>query len=149
MVVENSKLKNPEYKPELSQTDMTSVYKTCENSRVGHVRTCHSPRIDFCLYSLLCKRNFQNNQLIFPKYCHDADHMYNKNSLKIFIGNQFFAKKFSFTLFVPNIVHYHPRYCICCEVKDLILELTKIILEIKIIRLNHKKITKNRVVQDF
>ena len=55
MVVVNSKLKLLAYRPEVQQTSMTSVYETRQNSRVGHVLTCHSLRIHFCLDSLLFK----------------------------------------------------------------------------------------------
>ena len=35
MVVVKSKLKKLAYKPEVQQTDMTSVYETCQNSQIG------------------------------------------------------------------------------------------------------------------
>ena len=34
---------------------------------MGYVRTCHSLRMHFCLFSLLFKGNFQNYWLIFRK----------------------------------------------------------------------------------
>ena len=148
MIVVKSKLKIPAYKPEVQLTDMTSVYEICQKSQVGYVLTCHSLRMHFWLFSLLFKGNFQSHRLVFRKckfskfcknskfsqiqnvlllfrYCHDADHMYNEISLKMFIDNQFFPKKCNFTLFHSIILHYHPHYWSCCKVKVLILELTK------------------------
>ena len=115
MIVVKSKLKIPACKPEVQQTDMASVYEICQKNQVGYVLTCHSLRMHFCLFSLLFKGNFQSHRLMFRKCefskfcknfkspkiqnvlllfscCHDADHMYNENSLKIFIGNHFFSK---------------------------------------------------------
>ena len=128
-----SKLKILAFRPEVQQTDMTSVYETFQNSQMGYVLTCHSPRMHFCLFSSMFKRNFQNHRLIFRKckfskfcknskfpkiqnvlllfcYCHDADHMYNENSLKIFIDNQLFPKKMQFYTFCQKKLHYHPHY---------------------------------------
>ena len=75
----------------------------------------HNLRMHFCLFSLLFKGNvnFQNfvKKSKFPKiqnvlllfcYCHDADHMYNENSLKIFIDNHFFPKNAKFYTFCPK-----------------------------------------------
>ena len=128
MIVVKSKLKISACKPEVQQTDMTSVYEICQKSHVGYALTCHSLRVHFCLFSLLFKGHFQSHMLIFRKckvsklcknsklpkiqnvslpfrYCHDADHMYNKNSLNIFIGNQF-SPNCNFTRFAPKILHY-------------------------------------------
>ena len=125
MVTVTSKLKILAFWPEVQQTDMTSVYETFQNSQMGYVLTCHNLRMHFCLFSLLFKGNFQNHRLIFRKckfskfcktskfpkiqnvlllfcYCHDADHMYNENPLKIFIDNQFFPKKIQFYTFCPK-----------------------------------------------
>ena len=116
------------------KTDLTTVYETRKNSQVRHGLTYHSLRMHFCLYSLLCKRNFQNHLLIFRKckfskfcksfkfpkilnvlllfcYCHDADHMHNEHSLNIFIGNHFF----------PNaaILQYWPQtFCIIIHIRE-------------------------------
>ena len=55
-------------------------------------------------FSKLCKiSNFPKiqNVLLLFRYCHDADQMYNENSLKNFIGNQFFSK--------IAILHFLPK----------------------------------------
>ena len=108
--------------------DMISVYESFQNSQMGYVLTCHNLRMHFCLFSLLLKENFQNHRLIFRKckfsnffkiskfpkiqnvlllfcYCHDTDHMYNENSLKFLIDNQFSQKN--------AILHFLPqKFCI-------------------------------------
>ena len=134
MVTVKSKLKILAFRPEVQQTDMTSVYETLQNSQMGYVLTCHSLRMHFCLFSLLFKGNFQNHRLIFRKckfskfcknskfpkiqnvlllfcYCHDADYMYNENALKIFIDNQF----------SPNaILHFLPQtFCIIIHIIEV------------------------------
>ena len=124
MVAVKSKLT---YRPAVQQTDMTSVYKTCQKSQLVYVLTYRSLRKHFCLFSLLFKGNFQNHRLIFRKchfskfckktsnsliqnvlllfcYCHDSDHMCNEKSLNIFIDNQLYAKKCNFIIFVPKFL---------------------------------------------
>ena len=124
MVTVKSNLKILAFRPEVQQMDMTSIYETFQNSQMGYVLTCHSLRMHFCLFSFLFKGNFQNHRLIFRKckfskfcksskfpkiqnvlllfcYCHDADHMYNENSLKIFIDYQFLPKMHFYT-FCPK-----------------------------------------------
>ena len=129
MIVVKSKLIIPACKPEVQQTDMTPVYES-QKSQMGYVLTCHSLKMHFLLFSLLFKGNFQNHRLIFRKcdfqnfcknskfpkiqyvlllfrYCHDADHMYNETSLKIFIDNHFFFPKKN------PILHFLPQnFCI-------------------------------------
>ena len=132
MIVVKSKLKISACKPEVKQTDMMSVYELCQKSHVGYAVTCHSLRMHFCLFSLLFKGHFQSHRLLFRKsefskfcknsklpklqnvlllfrYCHDADHMYNENSLKIFIGNHFFSK-IAILHFLP------PKFCIIIHI---------------------------------
>ena len=41
MVAVKSKLKNIAYRPEVQQTDMTSVYETCQQSQMGYALTYH------------------------------------------------------------------------------------------------------------
>ena len=48
MVTVKSKLKFLAFRPEVQQTDMTSVYETFQNSKMLYVLTCHSPRMHFC-----------------------------------------------------------------------------------------------------
>ena len=135
MVTVKSKLKILAFRPEVQQTDMTSVYETFQNSQMGYVLTCHSLRMHFCLFSMLFKGHFQNHRLIFRKckfskfcktskfpkiqnvlllfcYCHDADYMYNENSLKFFIDNQFFPKN--------AILHFSPpKFCIIIHIIEI------------------------------
>ena len=129
MVTVKSKLNIFAFRLEVQQMDMTSVYETFQNSQMGYVLTCYSLRMHFCLFSLLLKGNFQNHRLIFRKckfcknskfpkiqnvsllfcYCHDADHMFNENSLKIFIDNNFFPKN--------AILHFLPQsFCIIINI---------------------------------
>ena len=67
MVTIKSKLKIYALRPEVPQTDMTSVHETFQNSQMGYVLTCLSLKMHFSLFSLLFKGNFQNHQLIFRK----------------------------------------------------------------------------------
>ena len=66
MVAVESKSKILVYKPEVQQTNMTSVNETCQSSHMGHVLIYNNLRMHFCLYSLPFKRflktpvNFQN-----------------------------------------------------------------------------------------
>ena len=133
MITVKSKLKILAFRPEVQQTDMTSVYETFQNRQMGYVLTCL--RMHFCLFSLMSKGNFQNHRLIFQKckfskfcknskfpkiqnvlllfcYCHGANHMYNENSLKIFIDNQFFPKN--------AILHFLPlKFCIIIHIIEV------------------------------
>ena len=126
MITVKSKLKILAYRPEVQQTDMTSVYETFfKTVKWGMCLLAIALECIFVLFSLLFKGNFQNHRLIFRKchfskfcksfkfpniqnvlllfcFCHDADYMHNENSLKIFIDNKFFTKKCYFTLFAPK-----------------------------------------------
>ena len=134
MVVVKSKLKIPACKPEVhvQQTDMTSVYEICHKSQMECVLTCHILRMHFCLFSFVFKGNFQNHLFIFRKcqfskfckknskfpkiqigslrfcLCHDADHMCNENSLKVFIVNHFFTK-------IANLNFCPKRFALICH----------------------------------
>ena len=126
MLAVKSKLKIIAYRPEVQQTDMTSVYETCQKSQMRYVLSCHRLRIHSCLFSLLFIGNFQIHRLIFQKWhfskfcknfiffktqnvlllfcysdCHDSDHISNEKSLNIFIDNQFFPKN--------AILHFCPK----------------------------------------
>ena len=105
---------------------MTSVYEICQKSYVGYALTCHSLRMHFCLFSLLFKGLFSKSLVNFPKmrisnffknsnlpkiqnvlllfrYCHDADHMYNENSLKRSFSLVInFSPKLQFYTFCPQ-----------------------------------------------
>ena len=121
MVTVKSKLEILAFRPEVQQT---SVYEIFQNSQIWYVLTCHSLRMHFYLFYLMFKGISQNHRLIFQKckfskfcknskfpkiqnvlllfcYCHDADHMYNENSLKILIDNQF-SQKMHFYTFCPK-----------------------------------------------
>ena len=161
MIVVKSKLKISACKPEVQQTDMMSVYELCQKSHVGYALTCHSLRMHFCSFSLLFKGHFQSHRLLFRKcefskfcktpnyqkfkmfYCFSVTTMMQITcTLKIFIGNQF-SSKIAILHFLPqkfcNIIHIIE---FAAKSKIRYWNQPKIMLEIKIVLLGHKKCQK-------
>ena len=81
MIVVKSKLKIPTCKPEVQQTDMTSVYEICQKSQVKYVLTCHSLRMHFVCF-LCCLKEISQATGYFSENANFQNFVKTPNSLK-------------------------------------------------------------------